>query len=135
MGDETPLPGQKACKACGRVLNPRWAYCPSCGAEQPEVRTDGGEDCGRAISQVEEKWSADLEVPEFTIDREGDTHRGRVGHRADDRSDRFVKVTREPENHESAGYIGYYTLKIPVEELGDYVALLSKLQGVLDDAE
>lgn len=46
MGDETPLLGQESCEPCGRILSPRWAYCPSCGAEQDaeEAVTDGGKE-------------------------------------------------------------------------------------------
>ena len=49
MGDATPLPGQESCEPCGRILNPRWAFCPSCGAAQDDAEavTDGGEDVGK----------------------------------------------------------------------------------------
>lgn len=43
----------------------------------------------------------------------------------------FVTITREPDDSD-AGFAGYNKLKIPADELDDYVELLTELQEVND---
>ena len=45
------------CTQCGNVLDKSFAFCPHCGAKQPETASDAIEHCKIKLVQVDEKWA------------------------------------------------------------------------------